>query len=146
MPSTAPTPAVLAKVKPGLIGTAELIVRPEHTAPFVGSGRIAVLATPVMINVIEAAALAAVEHLLPAGHQSLGIHLDVSHVAATPVGLRITASAEVLQAEGRTITFRVQARDDFESIGAGTHQRVVVSVARFDERVQRKLARNSPQG
>jgi predicted thioesterase len=99
-----------------------------------------------MINVIEAAALAAVEHLLPAGHQSLGIHLDVSHVAATPVGLRITASAEVLHAEGRTITFRVQARDEFEPIGAGTHQRVVVSVARFDERVQRKLARNSRQG
>jgi len=146
MPSTAPTTAILAKVKPGLVGTAELVVGPEHTAPFVGSGRIAVLATPVMINVIEAAALAAVEHLLPAGHQSLGIHLDVSHVAATPVGLRITASAEVLHAEGRTITFRVQARDEFEPIGAGTHQRVVVSVARFDERVQRKLARKSQQG
>jgi predicted thioesterase len=145
MPSTAPINPILAKVKPGLTGTAELVVGPEHTAPFVGSGRIAVLATPVMINVIEAAALAAVEHLLPAGYQSLGIHLDVSHVAATPVGLRITASAEVLHAEGRTITFRVEARDEFEPIGGGTHQRVVVSVARFDERVQRKLARNSRQ-
>jgi fluoroacetyl-CoA thioesterase len=60
----------------GLVGTAELQVRAENTAPFVGSGRIAVLATPVMINVIEAAALNAIEHLLPAGHQSLGIHLD----------------------------------------------------------------------
>ncbi len=143
MSSTAPSNPVLTEVKPGLIGRAELVVGPEHTAPFVGSGRIAVLATPVMINVIEAAALAAVEHLLPAGHQSLGIHLDVSHVAATPVGLRITASAEVLQAEGRTITFRVEARDDFETIGGGTHRRVVVSVARFDERVQRKLASKS---
>ena len=64
------------------------MVAPEHTAPRVGSGQIAVLATPVMINLIEAAALAAVEHLLPAGHQSLGIHLDVRHFAATPVGLR----------------------------------------------------------
>ncbi len=115
------------------------MVGPEHTAPFVGSGRIAVLATPVMINVIEAAALAAIEHLLPAGHQSLGIHLDVSHTAATPVGLRVTATAEVVRLEGRTVTFRVEARDDFESIGGGSHQRVVVSVARFDERVQRKL-------
>jgi predicted thioesterase len=139
MPSTAPIDPILAKLKPGLIGTAELVVGPEHTAPFVGSGRIAVLATPVMINVIEAAALAAVEHLLPAGYQSLGIRLDVSHVAATPVGLRITASAEVLHVERRTITFRVEARDEFEPIGGGTHQRVVVSVARFDERVQRKL-------
>jgi fluoroacetyl-CoA thioesterase len=132
---------VLSRITTGVSGTADLVVGPEHTAPFVGSGRIAVLATPVMINVIEAAALAAVEHLLPAGHQSLGIHLDVSHTAATPVGLRVTASAEVIAVEGRTITFRVEAHDDYETIGGGTHQRVVVSVARFDERVQRKLAR-----
>ena len=139
MPSPVRVNPALSRVTPGLSGTAEIVVAPEHTAPFVGSGRIAVLATPVMINLIEAAALAAVEHLLPAGHQSLGIHLDVSHVAATPVGLRVTASAEVLRVEGRTITFRVEARDEYEPIGGGSHQRVVVSVARFDERVQRKL-------
>jgi len=75
------------------------------------------------------------------GHQSLGIHLDVSHVAATPVGLTVTATAEVMRVEGRTITFRVEARDDVEVIGGGTHRRVVVSMARFDERVQRKLRR-----
>ncbi len=131
--------AVLAHVKPGLTGAADIVVGPEHTAPFVGSGRIAVLATPVMINLIEAAALAAVEHLLPAGHQSLGIRLDVSHTAATPVGLRVTATAEVLRLEGRTVTFRVTARDEFEPIGGGTHQRVVVSVAQFDERVRHKV-------
>ncbi len=139
MPASAPISPVLVRVAPGLTGTAELVVGPEHTAPFVGSGRIPVLATPVMINVIEAAALAAVEHLLPAGHQSLGIHLDVRHTAATPVGVRVTATAEVTQVEGRTVTFRVEARDAFEPIGGGIHQRVVVSVARFDERVQRKL-------
>jgi len=130
----------LSHIIAGRQGTAQLLVGPEHTAPFVGSGRIAVLATPVMINIMEAAALNAVEHLLPPGHQSLGIHLDVSHVAATPVGLRVTAIAEVAGVEGRTITFRVEARDEAEVIGSGTHQRVVVSVARFDERVQRKLA------
>jgi predicted thioesterase len=133
-------PAFLERIVPGLTGTAEIVVGPEHTASFVGSGRIAVLATPVMINLIEAAALAAVEHLLPAGHQSLGIQLDVSHTAATPVGLRVTASAEVTQIQGRAVSFRVAARDEFEEIGGGTHRRVVVSVARFDERVQRKLA------
>src|SRR5271170_1192022 len=130
---------VLARITPGLSGSAEITVGPEHTASFVGSGRIAVLATPVMINLIEAAALAVVEHLLPAGHQSLGIHLDVGHTAATPIGVRVTAMAEVISLEGRVITFRVQARDEFEPIGGGTHQRVVVSVARFDERVQRKV-------
>jgi fluoroacetyl-CoA thioesterase len=133
----------LTAVTAGLIGTSRLKVGPEHTAPFVGSGRIPVLATPVMINVIEAAALNAVEHLLPAGHQSLGTHLDISHVAATPVGLWVTATASVLRVEGRTITFEVQARDDIEIIGGGTHQRVVVSVARFDERIQRKLPRQA---
>jgi len=128
----------LAAIRPGLRGTAELIVGPEHTAPRVGSGRIAVLATPVMINVIEAAALAAVEHLLPQGYQSLGIHLDVRHFAATPVGLRVTAIAAVLAVEARTIRFQVEARDEREMIGDGQHARVVVNVARFDERVQRK--------
>jgi fluoroacetyl-CoA thioesterase len=139
MSPTERTNPALARIMPGLRGEAELVVAPEHTAPFVGSGRIAVLATPVMINVIEAAALDAVEHLLPAGQQSLGIHLDVSHTAATPVGLRVVATAEVLAVEGRTITFRVEAHDAFEPIGGGTHRRVVVSVKRFDERVQRKL-------
>jgi predicted thioesterase len=141
MTSTESRRALFERIVPGLTGAAELVVGPEHTASFVGSGRIAVLATPVMINLIEAAALAAVEHLLPSGHQSLGIQLDVSHTAATPIGLRVTATAEVTQIEGRTISFRVIARDEFETIGGGTHRRVVVSVSRFDERVQRKLAR-----
>jgi len=139
MTSPAPVSSVIAGIRPGMTGSAEIVVGPEHTAPFVGSGRIAVLATPVMINVIEAAALAAIEHLLPAGHQSLGIGLDISHTAATPVGLRVTATAEVVRLEGRTVSFRVEARDEVEPIGGGSHERVVVSVARFDERVQRKL-------
>ena len=130
----------LAKLTPGLEGHAELIVGEQHTAPKIGSGRVRVLATPVMINLIEAAALAACEHLLPDGHQSLGIHLDVTHTAATPVGLRVAAVAEVVAVEGRTVTFRVEARDEREVIGGGTHSRVVVNVTRFDRRVQRKLA------
>ncbi len=130
----------ISSITPGLSGTAELVVDHEHTAPRVGSGRIAVLATPVMINVIEAAALAAVEHLLPDGHQSLGTHLDVKHIAATPVGRLVVATAEVVRVDGRNIHFRVSARDEHEEIGGGTHVRVVVNVARFDERVKRKTA------
>jgi fluoroacetyl-CoA thioesterase len=127
-------------LKPGLTGSADLVVGVEHTAPSIGSGLVPVLATPVMINVIEAAALAAVEHLLPAGHQSLGIHLDVRHFAATPIGMAVRATAELVAVDGRTLTFRVEARDDKEPIGDGTHQRVVVNVARFDARVQKKIA------
>jgi len=131
----------LSKLHVGLKGTTELLVGEEHTAPQVGSGRIHVLATPVMINLIEAAALAAVEHLLPAGHQSLGTHLDVRHIAATPVGMKVHASAELVKIEGRTLSFRVEARDEAELIGDGVHERVVVNVERFDLRVQRKVVR-----
>src|SRR3979411_1994070 len=93
-------------LKPGLKGAAEIVVGEEHTAPRVGSGRVHVLATPVMINLMEAAALAAVEHLLPAGHQSLGTHLDVGHYAATPAGMRLRGTAEVTKIDGRNIEFR----------------------------------------
>jgi predicted thioesterase len=130
-----------AQIRPGIAGRAELVVGEEHTAPRVGSGRIHVLATPVMINLIEAAALAAVERLLPAGHQSLGTRLELRHIAATPVGMRVMASAEVTKVEGRTIAFRVEARDERELIGDGTHERVVVNVTRFDERVQKKVGK-----
>ncbi len=109
-------------LKPGLKGTAELIVGEEHTAPRVGSGRVHVLATPVMINVIEAAALAAIEHLLPAGR------------------MRVRAEAEVVKVEGRTVAFRVSVTDEKEPIGDGMHERMVVNVARFDVRVQDKVA------
>jgi len=129
----------LSQLTPGLTGTADLLVGSQHIAPSIGSGLVPVLGTPVMINVIEAAALAAVERLLPTGHQSLGIHLDVRHFAATPVGMRVRAIAELIAIEGRTLSFRVEARDDLEPIGDGMHQRVVVNVARFDQRVQRKL-------
>jgi fluoroacetyl-CoA thioesterase len=127
------------EIKPGASGVAELMVGDEHTAPSIGSGKVRVLATPVMINLIEAAALAAVEHLLEPGYQSLGTHLDVHHVAATPVGRKARATAVVTEVDGRTVTFRVEAHDEKDRIGHGTHERVVVNVAKFDQRVQRKL-------
>ncbi len=129
----------LSTLRPGLRGEASLVVAEEHTAPRVGSGAIHVLATPVMINVIEAAALAAVERLLPPGHQSLGTVLNVRHIAATPVGMRVRATATVQKVEGRTIYFTVEAHDERELIGDGTHERVVVNVEKFDQRVKRKI-------
>jgi predicted thioesterase len=128
------------EIQPGLRGTAELVVGEEHTAPRVGSGRVRVLATPVMTNLFEAAALGAIEHLLPAGHQSLGTRLSIRHIAATPVGMRVVATARVTRVDGRTVTFEVEAHDEKELIGDGTHERVVVNVAKFDARVQKKLS------
>jgi predicted thioesterase len=129
----------LAALKPGLTGRAELVVGEEHTAPRVGSGKVRVLATPVMINLFEAAALAAVEHLLPRGYQSLGTILNVRHIAATPVGMKVVAEARVLGVEDRTVRFFVQAHDEKDLIGDGDHERVVVNVEKFDQRVARKL-------
>ncbi len=124
----------------GASGSASLRVAEEHTAARVGSGTIAVLATPVMINVIEAAALAACELHLPKGHQSLGTNLNISHIAATPVGMQITAHVVVTKVEGRKIFMQVEVHDERDLIGHGTHERVVVDVAKFDLRVQEKVA------
>jgi predicted thioesterase len=131
--------ADLSKLTPGLSGTARLIVAAEHTAARVGSGVIPVLATPVMINLIEAAALAACEHLLPPDHQTLGTRLDVSHTAATPVGGLVTATAKVTAVQGREIAFVVEVRDDIDVIGTGQHTRVAVHVEKFTARVARKV-------
>jgi predicted thioesterase len=128
-----------AKLQPGLSGRAELIVGEQHTAPRVGSGRVHVLATPVMINLFEAAALDAVDQHLPEGYQSLGTVLNVRHIAATPVGLRVLAVARILKIEGRTVHLAVEAHDEKELIGDGLHERVVVNVEKFSLRVQRKL-------
>jgi predicted thioesterase len=128
-------------LKPGLTGRAEMVVGTNDTAPRVGSGRMAVLATPVMINLIEEAALAAVEHLLPAGKQSLGTHLDVSHVAATPIGMKATAEAELIEVDGRRLVFAVRARDETDLIGEGRHERVVVTASTFQARVDEKAAK-----
>jgi fluoroacetyl-CoA thioesterase len=133
--------SIVLNIPIGASGTATLIVADEHTAPRVGSGLFHVLATPVMINLLEVAALAACENLLPPGHQSLGTRLDVSHIAATPVGMRVIATAEVIRVEGRHIFFKVSARDEYDLIGEGVHDRVVVDVARFDKRVQEKTSR-----
>jgi len=130
-----------AQLQPGLSGHAELIVGEEHTAPRVGSGLVHVLATPVMINLFEAAALDAVDKHLPEGYQSLGTVLNVRHIAATPVGMKVFSVAKITRVEGRTVYLAVEARDETELIGDGTHERVVVNVEKFSQRVARKSAR-----
>jgi predicted thioesterase len=117
------------------------MVGTRDTAPHVGSGKIKVLATPVLVMLLEEAALNAVEGLLPAGHQTVGTRLDVSHTAATPVGMRVYAHAEVTRVEGRKLVFRVWAEDEVERIGEGLHERIIVNVGRFDVRTQDKVAR-----
>ena len=103
-----------------------------------GSGSVEVYATPAMVALMESAAVAAIEPLLPEGQASVGVALEVKHLAATPPGQQVRARAEVAAVEGRKVTFKVQAWDERELIGEGTHTRFVIDVARFMQRVQSK--------
>ena len=129
-----------AELRSGLTGISEIVVGTRDTAPHVGSGKIGVLATPIMVNLMEAAALQAVERYMPPGYQTVGTHLDVKHFAATPVGLRVRAHAELVKVDGRTLTFTIRAVDEREAIGEGVHERLIINVERFDQRMQKKLA------
>jgi predicted thioesterase len=100
-----------------------------------------VYGTPMMIYLMEVASSAAIEGCLPAGWVSVGTRVDVQHLAATPVGATVTATATVVDCRDGTITFRVEAHDGTERIGAGTHTRAAVDLARFERRMQRKRAR-----
>src|SRR5258705_10279474 len=114
------------ELNPGRAGSAEIVVGIRDNAPHVGSGKIGVLATPAMVNLMEAGALQAVERYMPPGFQTVGTHLDVRHFAATPVGMTVRARAELVKVEGRTLTFRLEAADDREPIGEGSHERLII--------------------
>jgi fluoroacetyl-CoA thioesterase len=129
-------------LKPGLLGTATMVVGEEHTAPRLGSGRAPVLATPMMIALMEAAAVDCVERLLADGQETLGVRLEVDHTAGTPVGLAVTATAELEEVDGRKLVFYVEARDAREIIGRGRHVRVIVDAARFRAKVAAKRGQN----
>ena len=128
-------------LKSGLVGHAELYVGTEHTAPHVGSGEVPVLATPILVNLLEAAALDAAEKHIAAGQQTVGIRLDIRHFAATPIGMNVRAQAEVINVDGRMIAFHVWAEDDVELIADGTHERVIITLAKFDARMRAKRER-----
>lgn len=125
----------------GLVGERQTKVEVESTAQHLGSGNVAVFATPEMIRWMERAAVAAVDGLLPDGYRTVGIHVDVRHLAATPLGMTVRVRAELQEVEGRKLTFRVEAFDDVEKVGEGTHQRMIVDLAKFKERAASKGAR-----
>jgi predicted thioesterase len=126
-------------LKPGLTGQATLTVSESDTAARWGSGRAPVMASPVMVALMEAAAVDCIDARLPTGQESLGVRLDIEHIAPTPAGLTVTATAELVEIDGRTLTFKVEARDDRELVGRGRHVRVVVDSARFRAKAQSKL-------
>jgi len=123
----------------GAKGSFSLLVAPEHLANrFKDSMLPPVLATPVMIMMMENAALNAIKPYFDAGETAVGTRVDVQHLAATPAGREVTASAEVTGVAGRRIEFRIEAADGADPLGAGTHERMVIDFAKFAARLQEK--------
>ena len=124
----------------GAKGSFVLVVTPDHLANrFKDAMLPPVLATPIMIMMMENAALNAIKPYLDANESALGTRVDVRHLAATPAGRSVTANAEVTRVDGRHIEFRVDAKDGAEEIGAGVHERIIIDLAKFAERLKAKL-------
>ncbi len=125
-------------LSPGLKAEVRRRVTPEITARHLGSGNVEVLATPAMIALMEQAAVQAVDPLLPPGQKTVGVVVDVKHVAPTPVGMEVRAVAELVEVDGRKLLFKVEAYDEKEKVGEGLHRRVIIDVEQFAARVSAK--------
>lgn len=125
-------------IAPGMTGEQVTQVTKEQTAAMIGSGSVEVYGTPAMIALMEAAAVDAIEHFLPPGMASVGISIEVKHIAATPVGEEVRARAEVTHVDGKRVEFIVQAWDAEELVGDGVHTRYIIDVRRFMARVNNR--------
>jgi predicted thioesterase len=120
-------------LEPGLRASVERTVGSSDTAIAHGSGDVDVLATPAVVALCEAAAVKAVASSLDLGQTSVGVHIDVEHLAPTPVGMDVVASAELAEVDGRKLRFTVEASDGSGVVARGTHARVVVDRDRFSK-------------
>ena len=123
----------------GMKGEVSTLVEREDTAAEVGSGSLLVYATPCMVAMMEGAACEAIDPVMPEGHTSVGIELNVKHLSATPVGIEIRAEATVIAVEGKVITFDLKAYDEAGLIGEGTHKRCIVAAQKFLDKAYTKL-------
>lgn len=123
----------------GMKGTVSTLAEREDTALEVGSGSLLVYATPCMVALMEGAACEAINQAIPEDKTSVGIELAIKHTSATPVGMEVTAHAEVTAVEGSIITFRITAEDESGPIGEGTHKRAIISTQRFLDKTYAKL-------
>lgn len=130
-------------IRPGLEGVASLRVTQERTAAAAASGALPVFGTPFLLALMEEAAFQAVAPYLGEEQSTVGIGVELRHLAPTPVGLTVTARARLLEVEGRRLVFQVEAEDGFEKVGEARHERFIVDVPRFLERAARKTARNA---
>lgn len=129
------------EIKVGTKGRVDSIVTEERTAAQVGSGSLPVYATPMMVALIEEAAWKSVQDQLEDGQGSVGIQMDVAHLSATPLGMKVWAETEVTAVDGRKLTFAVKAFDEAGLIGEGVHQRFVIDNEKFLGKCQKKLGK-----
>ncbi|MCL1996460.1 MAG: thioesterase family protein [Defluviitaleaceae bacterium] len=118
-------------IKEGLTHSFEMEVKHEHSAISLGSGYLPVFGTPFMIACMEQAAAKATEHLLDEGYTTVGILVNVSHLAATPIGGRVTSTAKLIKVDRSKLVFEVHAKDEKGDIGKGTHERFIVNTEKF---------------
>jgi Predicted thioesterase len=126
------------EIKIGTSMESEMVVEKDDTASSYGSGSLNVLATPGLIALMENAAMRAVMPYLEEGYTTVGTGISMEHISATPIGLRVKARAEVVKAEGRKVSFKVEAFDESGAIGRGTHERYIVEAKRFMEKAGTK--------
>lgn len=125
-------------LEPGLVEEITHVVAEQDTAATYGSGLVPVLSTPHLIALMEAASQAAIAPLLEQGESAVGIHVDMKHLAATPVGMEVRVRAELVEVNDRRLSFHVEAWDEVERVGEADHQRFVIDTARFMSRVAAK--------
>lgn len=125
-------------IKPGMVNEAAFLVEEQHLAQHIGSGSLRVLATPAMIAFMERVSHLLIAKTVPENYSSVGILVNVRHLAPTPLGSRVRIKSEVVSVEGLQVSFHVEAWDEREQIGTGIHERVVIDHTRFLRRVAQK--------
>jgi predicted thioesterase len=130
------------QLKAGLKSKTEIVVTEDITAKKVGSGAVEVYATPMMIALMEQTAAECVQPYLEEGQATVGTKVDVSHIAATPVGMKVYAQAELLEVDRRRLAFKVEAFDEQGKIGEGTHERFIIDIEKFMAKAQEKAIQN----
>lgn len=130
--------------KIGTVGETTFVVEPKHCIEFATDGMPAVLSTPNLIGILERTARQAIAPFLDADERSVGVELDLRHLAATPLGAQVTATARVIGTAGRFVDFQIEARDEHELIVRGVHKRAVIRIASFAQRLQAKRVTAQP--
>ena len=125
-------------LKPGATNTLTIVVDESMTADRFGNTGVHVLATPMLVSYFELAAHQLVMPALEPGQGTVGSHIDIRHLAATPIGMRVTFRATLTERDGRRLVFRVEADDERDHVGEGTHERFVVDMKTFMGRIATK--------